>query len=299
MMDTEKSDSMKRLYSKPELPLLRFPSGKHNKFNDKQRNIQNLQTMSSAQVIAMTGITPERPMIFCGKYQKSIPVILQLLKMTDRPFLLIGNRRDIHENSVFSLLESKADHVSLDQTLPETNSVLILNSDGDSYLLLKDYLTRVTLHIPIVCVGNGLALDYDILHLLNSIGQYILLSESLYRSIKHTDTCSMAVTELLSCMDYIIISSIGAAGKELLKVVPEYDIEKTTNTVDLSLQKDSPDTFLFKRHHKGHALRLSQSSTLELKPILTQKDLLDLQATNTMLIYNTRANHIAIAKISK
>lgn len=299
MMDIEKSDSMKRLYSKQELPLLRFPSGKHNKFNDKQRNIQNLQTMSSAQVIAMTGITPERPMIFCGKYKKSIPVIMQLLKMTDRPFLLIGNRRDIHENSVFSLLESKSDHVSLDQTLPETNSVLILNSDGDSYLLLKDYLTRVTLHIPIVCVGNGLALDYDILHLLNSLGQYILLSESLYRSIKHTDTCRMSVTELLSCMDYIIISSVGAAGKELLKVLPDYDIEKTTNTVDLSLQKDSPDTFLLKRHHKGHAFRFSQSRAMELKPILTQKDLLDLQATNTMLIYNTRANHIAIAKISK
>lgn len=109
----------------------------------------------------------------------------------------------------------------------------------------------------------------------------------------------MAVTELLSCMDYIIISSIGPAGKELLKVLPDYDIEKTTNTVDLSLQKDSPDTFFFKRHRKGHALRLSQSSTIELKPILTQKDLLDLQATNTMLIYNTRSNHIAIAKISK
>lgn len=292
---------MKRLYSKPELPLLRFPSGKQNKFNDKQRNIQNLKTITSAHMIAMTGITPEGPMIFCGKYQKSMPVIMQLLKMTDRPFLLIGNRRDIHENSVFGLLESKADHVSLDQTLPEANSVLILNSDGDSYLLLKDYLTRVTLHIPIVCVGNGLALDYDILHLLNSIGQYILLSESLYRSIKHTDTCSMAVTELLSCMDHIIISSIGAAGKELLKVLPDYDIEKTTNTVDLSLQKDSPDTFLFKRHHnhKGHAFRLSQSRAMELKPILTQKDLLDLQDTNTMLIYNTRANHIAIAKISK
>lgn len=292
---------MKRLYSKPELPLLRFPSGKQNKFNDKQRNIQNLKTITSAHMIAMTGITPEGPMIFCGKYKKSMPVIMQLLKMTDRPFLLIGNRRDIHENSVFGLLESKADHVSLDQTLPEANSVLILNSDGDSYLLLKDYLTRVTLHIPIVCVGNGLALDYDILHLLNSIGQYILLSESLYRSIKHTDTCSMAVTELLSCMDHIIISSIGAAGKELLKVLPDYDIEKTTNTVDLSLQKDSPDTFLFKRHHnhKGHAFRLSQSRAMELKPILTQKDLLDLQDTNTMLIYNTSANHIAIAKISK
>ena len=109
----------------------------------------------------------------------------------------------------------------------------------------------------------------------------------------------MAVTELLSCMDYIIISSIGAAGKELLKVVPEYDIEKTTNTVDLSLQKDSPDTFLFKRHHKGHALRFGQSRAMQLKPILTQKDLLDLQNTNTMLIYNTLANHIAIAKISK
>ena len=81
----------------------------------------------------------------------------------------------------------------------------------------------------------------------------------------------MAVTELLSCMDHIIISSIGAAGKELLKVLPEYDIEKTTNTADLSLQKDSPDTFFFKRHHKRHAFRVSQSRALEIKPILTQK----------------------------
>lgn len=202
-------------------------------------------------------------------------------------------------------------HLRNNLTLDDGNfyqyPTLILGSAGSGKSTLMrqlakpifEHAKRVTLHNPIVCVGNGLALDYDILHLLNSIGQYILLSESLYRSIKHTDTCSMAVTELLSCMDYIIISSIGPAGKELLKVLPDYDIEKTTNTVDLSLQKDSPDTFFFKRHRKGHALRLSQSSTIELKPILTQKDLLDLQATNTMLIYNTRSNHIAIAKISK
>ena len=83
-------------------------------------------------------------------------------------------------------------------------------------------------------------MDQEVLNLLNGVGHYMLISENLQRGIKCFDGVKMSASELLESMDYIIISSIGTAGKELLKVLPEFEYEKITNSMDFSYHHDAP-----------------------------------------------------------
>ena len=150
-----------------------------------------------------------------------------------------------------------------------------------------------------MCLGNGLQVDQELLNLLNSVGHYILLSETLHTSIKSIDGCKLTVEELLSSMKYILISSIGTAGKELLKVLPDFEYEKLTNTTDFSLHQDAPHEYRGEHHHRnGGGLRFSQAKTLESRCILTQEDLIQIQDSNSMLVHNTSNSHTWVVRIT-
>lgn len=136
------------------------------------------------------------------------------------------------------------------------------------------------------------------LNLLNGVGNYMLLTEMLYRSVKATDGIQLTPEDLLSSMDYILVSSIGTAGKELIKVLPDYEYEKITNTTDVSLHRDEPHEYKDGRHHRnGGGVRFSQSKSLESRCIFSQDDLVKMQDSNSMLIYNARYVHTWVAKI--
>lgn len=116
------------------------------------------------------------------------------------------------------------------------------------------------------------------------------------RSVKNNDGCRLTPEELLLSMDYMIISSIGMAAKDLVSVLPSYECEKVTNTTDFSLHQESPQLSDY-HHRNGGGFRISQSRALETKPILTQTDLRSMQDNNTMIIYNAKATHTWVARL--
>lgn len=126
----------------------------------------------------------------------------------------------------------------------------------------------------------------------------MLISENLQRGIKGFDGVKMSASELLESMDYIMISSIGTAGKELLKVLPEFEYEKITNSMDFSYHHDAPHEHKGKHHRNGGGLSLNQSKTRESRCIFTEEDLREMQDFNKMLIYNTQYSHAWIAKVT-
>ena len=108
----------------------------------------------------------------------------------------------------------------------------------------------------------------------------------------------MTPSELMASMSYLVISSAGSGAKELISVLPNYEQEKITNTTDLSGHGDSPYQ-THRHHHRGLGLRLSQSRTLETKPILTQEQLTDMQNSRITLIYNAETAQTWTAKITR
>lgn len=290
----------KKLYDAMGMALLSLPTTKKNRTNNNCRNVVDVETTSAAHMIGVTGIRPEEPLIFCGRYNKALPVIRQLVKMSSRPFLLLGTKRDLPEGSCLRLLNIDWEREAPQCDLYGGNGIMILKPGAETNLILKEYLSGWDSHLIIMCLGNGLQVDQELLNLLNGVGHYILLSETLQRSIKCTDGCKLTSADLLSSMDYILISSIGTAAKELMSVLPDYESEKVTNTTDLSLHKDAPHEYGGGHHHRnGGGLRFSQSKTKESKCIFTQDDLIKMQDSNTLIIYNARYAHTWIAQISR
>lgn len=288
-----------KIYEAVGIALLGLPTTKSNRTNNKRRNVNDMESTSAAHMLSVTGVSSKEPLIFCGKYNKAIPVLRQLIKKTSRPFVLIGTKRDLEDNSCLRILETTWESDILSRYLPDGNGILLLKSGANTNLELKEYISEWDSHLIILCIGNGLQIDQELLNLLNSIGHYILLSENLQRSVKYMDGYKLTAADLLSSMEYILVSSIGTAGKELLKVLPDFEYEKITNTTDFSMHLDSPhkhkDDYY---NHNGGGLRLSQSKTQESRCIFTQEDLMKLQDSNVMVIHNARSSHTWVARVT-
>ncbi|MDO5817761.1 MAG: hypothetical protein Q4Q26_09125 [Eubacteriales bacterium] len=289
----------KKLYEIIGIPLISLPSTKKNRFNNKRRNVGEIGVSSAAHIIGMTGIRPEEPFIFCGKYNKALPIVRQLVKMSARPFVILGTRRDLAEDSCLRLLDIEWENEIPEHSLPGGNGMLILKSGGETNLQLKDCLNGWDSHLIIICLGNGLQIDQEILNILNSIGHYILLTEALHRSVKGIEGDRLTPEELLSSMEYILVSSIGTAGKDLMKILPDYECEKITNTTDVSWHRDEPHEYKGGQHHRnGGGIRFSQSKFLESRCIFSQDELTKIQDSNSVLIYNARCAHTWVSKIT-
>lgn len=281
------------------MPLLRLPIGKRDSANQKKRNIGNLGVTTAAHMLSATGITPNAPILLCGPHSKAFPVLRQLIKMSPIPCLVVGTRRDF-EGSCLSDFPIGWSESDVPPSLPNGNGRLVLRPGGETNLRLKDALLNWDSHLVILCLGNGLQVDSEFLNLLNGLGQYVIVTASLNRSIKGSEGYQLSAEDLLSSMDYILASAVGMAAKDFLAIIPTYECEKVTNTADFSTYQDAPDhTFGYHRHRNGSGFRVSQSRSLEIKSLLTQEDLTKMQHSNTLFIYNARAAWTWVARISR
>lgn len=284
-----------KLYKGLGMALLRIPIGKASNADSKRRGIGDLGRTTAAQMLSVTGVRLDAPILLSGRHNKVFPVLRQLVKMAPMPCLLIGTRRDMEQSCLLDLDLDWTSETPQSRLSPG-HGALYLRPGAETNLALKEYLPGWDTHLLILCLGNGLQVDAELLNLLNGLGCYILILESLSRSVKESEGCRFTPEELLSSMDYMVISSIGTAAKDLVSALPSYECEKVTNTTDFSLHQVSPH--LSDHHHRnGGGFRISQSRALETKSILTQDDFRSMQDSSTLVIYNARAAHTWVAKL--
>lgn len=289
----------KKLFSSSGLNLLSMPIGKKDSVNTARKNIADLEMTTSANMISATGVKTNSPMLMCGKYNKLYPVLKQILRMQEIPYVLVGTQKDF-ETSFFDSIPTDWRDSQISSNLPAGNGMITVRPGVETVYMMKDAMVNWYDRLVILCLGNGLHVDQELLNILNSLGSYIIISEALSRSVRGSESYRMTVDELLSSMDYILVSSIGTSAKSLMAVLPSYECEKVTNTTDFSLYRDSPNNGLGDIHHRnGGGLRLSQARTTESKCIITQDDLTRMQDNNTMLIYNAKVAHTWVARIAR
>ena len=287
----------KKIFGSSGLNLLSLPIGKNDSVNTARKNIADLEMTTSANMISATGIKVNCPMLMCGKYNKLYPILNRMLRMQEIPYVLVGTQKDF-ETSFFDSIPTDWRDSQIPSNLPEGNGMITVRPGTETVYMMKDAMVNWYDHLLILCLGNGLQVDQELLNILNSLGSYIIVSEALSRSIRGSEGCRMTVEELLSSMDYILVSSIGTSAKSLMAILPSYECEKITNTTDFSLHRDSPNNALGNIHHRnGGGLRFGQARTTESKCIFTQDDLTRMQDNNTMLIYNARVAHTWVARI--
>ena len=287
----------KKIFGSSGLNLLSLPIGKNDSVNTARKNIADLEMTTSANMISATGIKVNCPMLMCGKYNKLYPILNRMLRMQEIPYVLVGTQKDFETSFLDSIPTDWRDS-QIPSNLPEGNGMITVRPGTETVYMMKDAMVNWYDHLLILCLGNGLQVDQELLNILNSLGSYIIVSEALSRSIRGSEGCRMTVEELLSSMDYILVSSIGTSAKSLMAILPSYECEKITNTTDFSLHRDSPNNALGNIHHRnGGGLRFGQARTTESKCIFTQDDLTRMQDNNTMLIYNARVAHTWVARI--
>lgn len=286
-------------YESIGMKLLSLPANRKDIVNKRKKNIGDLESVTAANMIGITGIKPDSPMILCGRSNKVYPVLEQLLRMTSKPYVIVGTPKDL-DNSVFLNFDVEWRSNMLMGQLQTGNGMISLRPGSETSYVLRDAITNWEDHLVVLCLGNGLQVDSELLYLLNSLGQYIIVTESLNRSIKGMEGGKLTVEELLGSMDYILVSSIGPAAKGLMAVLPSYDCEKVSNSMDFSLHRDMPNYIMEEFHHRtGGGTRIGQTRTLETRCIFSQEDIIRLQDKGAWLIYNTKIAHTWIAKIIK
>lgn len=179
-----------KLYDGIGVALLRIPIGKTSRADSKRRSIGDLGWMTAAKMLSVTGVRPDSPILLSGRHNKTFPVLRQLVKMSPVPCLLIGTRRDLEQSCMLDLgfdwtSETPGGH------LPLGSGALYLRPGAETNLALKTYLPGWDTHLLILCLGNGLQVDAELLNLLNGLGRYILVSESLIRSVKGSEGCRL------------------------------------------------------------------------------------------------------------
>lgn len=215
-----------------------------------RKNIGDLEMTTAVNMISVTGVKANAPMIMCGRYNKLYPVLKQLLRMQQIPYVLVGTQKDL-VNSCFADIEVDWSENQIVENLHTGNGMILLRPGAETTYTMKEAMSYWYDRLVILCLGNGLQVNPELLNILNSIGNYIIVTESLSRSIRGNDGWKITTEELLASMDYILVSSIGTSAKSLMKVLPSYECEKVTNTTDFTIHKDSPNNDLDNINHRN------------------------------------------------
>jgi hypothetical protein len=147
-------------------------------------------------------------------------------------------------------------------------------------------------------MSGGIQADGELLNLLNGLGEYVILTESLERGIKRADNLKITDKDILLSMKYILTSSIGSAAAALLEVLPSYEKEKLTDNVGINANIGVSGVVLQRYSHSGNGFYYGRSRTVETKPILSHSDIINMQANSEMIIYNTDTGDIWVAQIT-
>ena len=280
------------------LNLLRLPVTARHRSEERRRELGELGSLTASAALARTGVGPDGPIACCGSKNRFAALLGALAKRCPRPFVIVGTEQDMKSGCILAL-EPKWTRESISGRLPSGSGALVLSpGKEDTHLDLLEALPKWKDHLVILCLGSGLQADLAMLDQLNTLGTYVLLCESLGRSVRGTEGGRLTPSELLRAMDYLLISSAGLSAGELLEVLPTYQSERITNTIDLSARR--PETHPGKGRGCGldrGGLGMSQSRSLEEKPIVTQDELRIMHRSGQLLVHNARSYMTWIVKI--
>ena len=267
------------------LRLFRLPELGRERENTRRRNIQDLHNTTAAAALAAAGVSSYGATLFCGGHSAALPFLRQLTKKAE-PYVVLGTPKDLGVNDCLFRLPHDWKNDRLLPTLPDGNGFLTLRPSDQTRIDLTHLLQNWE-HYVILCLGNGLQLDAELLDRLNERGGFVLLTESLNKGVRSADENKLTLKRVLTSMDYLLISSIGQEFQDLVEMLPRYQEERVSNTLDWQSYRNGFNARL--GHRSGKGFRISQTRSLEEKPILRQEDIRTMEAQRRVFLLNTHS----------
>lgn len=287
---------MKRRYPLSEIPLISAPVTSANFRNTRNHPAIELGNCTPFQLLSSAGISHDGMVCMIGDPSRGIGITKALIRRERKPFLLLGaSNRD----SLYYSLTPDWTKDTAQLSLPTGNGAILFSDPFSSYLELCEYLKRwAQNYFLILHLGNGLQIGVEVLDRLCSLGQCLLICDSIPQSLRESEARVVSPVEFMKKMRYLFVSSIGSSSKELVELLPTYQYEKISNTVSFNTYKGGPILPSLFRGHRGQGISVSQTRTTDFKKsIYETDDLKKLFDDGYMLIYNEEMDSVYLALV--
>lgn len=284
---------MKNPLKLSQLSLIALPRTRMGNEDARRRGIIHLGTTTASKAVEACGIDPLGHTMFIGKDGRVFPILKQLVNRSGLPYVMVREKGEL-ANSCLKSLEHEWEIDICQSNIPEGNGIIYINGTAEEDLILKEECLPCWRknRLIILCLG-AIRLDAEMADIL-APASFMLITNSLHRSTRVADI-NLSPAELASEMDYIVCS--GSSPREIPGILPKYDCEKASNTSDLSLHDGSSRYSDSRYRRSGMGFRLSQSRTIEEKPVLSHGELMSLMENGFSLFYNAVSNRVCTAKI--
>ena len=284
-------------YRPSDISIVSAPTTSANLRNSKAHPAIYLGCCTPSQMLSNTGISHNGIVCFVGDTARGIGIAKALIRRSRKPSLLLG--AESNRSTLFSVLKADWTLDSAQLSLPVGNGAILFSDPYSSYLELCEYIREWSEdHYLIVHIGDGLQIGIEILNQLNSISECLIVCESIPRSLRESEIRGVSPLEFMKKMKYLVVSSIGSSSKDLVELLPTYQYETVSNTMNINAYRGRSILHPF-RGHRGHGVFIGQTRTMDFKKSLFEVD--DLKRIfdgGYMLAYNATNDSVYLVQVT-
>lgn len=280
---------MNNLSRPTDIAAISMPITERNSRNAQHRPVIELGSCTSAQVLSNIGLDYNGTVCVLGNPARGIKIAETMIRRNQKPFLFIGPASDTR--SAFFTLNPSWIVNSVQSNLPNGSGAILLSKPYSSYAeLIANFEVWSQQYFIILHLSGGVQIGPEFFNLLNSAEQCLIFSDSIPQSIRNTESRTITPKEFLSQMEYLIVFSSGVATKDLIEILPTYQYEKVSNTMNFNGFR-SHSIFHPLHLHIGHSISWGQTRSMEFKKSLFEMDeLQNLFDRGVSLVYVAKSN---------
>ena len=272
-----------------EIQLVSLPVTASNRRNAERQPITNLGQCTPSLLFDRMALGCQGNVCVLGGSSRGIGIAKAMLRRSRKPLLFLGTAAD---DRAFSALRPEWTLDAPAQHLPDGNGALYLSRPGTAYVEICAYLEEwAQEHFLILHVGNGLQIGFELLNLISTVGQCLILCDSLPQSLRSSEARTITPLEFMRQITFLLAFSAGAAAEDLCSLLPTYHYERVSNALNLSAHGG------LGRRRLG--LSVSQSRTQEdRKRVFERDDLNRVFSDGTLIAYRSGTDDLFLADLT-
>lgn len=287
---------MKPIFRPSEISVISAPVTSANMRNARNHPAVNLGRCTPFQMFSDIGMELDGAVCVMGNPSRGIGIANAMIRRNRKPFLFIGTAVD--NVPLASALKPDWIQETAQSSIPSGNGALLFSKPYSSYLEMCEYMEIWAQdHFLIIHTGNGLQLGVEALGLLSTLGQCLIICDSIPQSVRDGEARSITPVEFMKKMKYLFVSSSGVSSKDLVDLLPTYQYEKVSNTTSINTYRGR--SFFHPFHgHGGHGMSVGQTRAMDYKKsIFEVDDLKRIFDAGYMLAYNAATDGVFLAEL--
>ena len=283
-------------YRPSDISLISVPTTSTNLRNSMTHPAIDLGCCTPSQMISSTGISHDGTVCFVGDAGRGVGIAKALIRRSRKPFLLLG--AESNRNRFSSALEPDWMLDSAQLSLPAGKGAILFSDPYSSYIELCEYIREWSReHYLIFHLGAGLQIGIEILNQLISISECLIVCDSIPQSLRESENREVSPLEFMRKMKYLVVSSIGSSSKDLVELLPTYQYETVSNTMNFNAYKGKSILHPFRGHH-SRGVTVGQTRTMDFKKSLFEVDELKrIFDDGYMLAYNAANDSVFLVEV--